>query len=61
MGNRNGIEMEAFPNLNTNNHTTGVYQGRIVEEYGKERQCIPVSFSTYRHDEIRINNTNRDL
>ena len=39
-------------------NTTGVYQGRIVVEYGKERQCIPVSFSTYRHDEIRINNTN---
>ena len=38
-------------------NTTGVHQGKILLEYGGERQCIPVSFSTYRHDEVRINNT----
>ncbi|HOT06709.1 MAG TPA: S8 family serine peptidase [Methanotrichaceae archaeon] len=39
-------------------NTTGVYQGRILLEYGKERQCIPISFSVYRIDEIRISNMN---
>ncbi len=37
--------------------TTGVYQGKILLEYGDEKQCIPVSFSTYLHDDIEINNT----
>ena len=39
-------------------NTTGVYQGKVLLEYDDERQCIPVSFSTYRNDEVKINNTN---
>ncbi|MFB3765160.1 MAG: S8 family serine peptidase [Methanotrichaceae archaeon] len=39
-------------------NTTGVYQGKILLEYGSEQQCIPVSFSIYRNDEVKINNTN---
>jgi len=38
-------------------NTTGMYQGKILLEYNGERQCIPVSFSTHRNDDIQINNT----
>jgi subtilisin family serine protease len=41
-------------------NTTGVYQGKISLEGDGERKCIPISFSTYRNDEIKINN-NRDI
>jgi len=41
-------------------NTTGVYQGKISLEGDGERKCIPISFSTYRNDEIKINNT-RDI
>ena len=37
--------------------TTGVFQGKILLEYGDEKRCIPVSLSTYLHDDIKINNT----
>jgi hypothetical protein len=37
--------------------TTGVFQGKILLEYGDEKQCIPISLSTYLHDDIKINNT----
>ncbi len=39
-------------------NTTGVYQGKILLENGGEKQCIPISFSTYRNDEVKINTTN---
>jgi subtilisin family serine protease len=35
---------------------TGVYQGRILMEYGEEEQCIPMSFAVYRKDDIMIAN-----
>ena len=38
-------------------NTTGAYQGKILLEDGDERRCIPISFSTYRYDEIKINNS----
>ncbi len=41
-------------------NTTGVFQGKILLEEGGERHCIPISFSTYRCDDISINNT-RDI
>jgi subtilisin family serine protease len=38
-------------------NTTGIFQGKILlEEYGG-RQCIPISFATYRYDEVSLNNT----
>jgi subtilisin family serine protease len=39
-------------------NTTGVYQGKILLEYGGERQCIPISFSTCRLDEVKLNSSN---
>jgi len=35
-------------------NATGVYDGRILLEYGEEEQCIPISFATYREDHILI-------
>lgn len=38
-------------------NTTGVFQGKISLEEGGERHCILISFSTYRYDDILIENT----
>jgi subtilisin family serine protease len=39
-------------------NATGTFQGKILLEGSGERQCIPISFSTYRYDEVSLNNTN---
>ena len=42
--------------------TTGVYQGRILLEGDDEKkQCIPISFSTYRDGEIKIDDSWWDI
>jgi len=38
-------------------NTTGVFQGKLLLEGDDGRQCIPISFSAYKHDDISLSNT----
>lgn len=38
-------------------NTTGVFQGKLLLEGYDGRQCIPISFSAYKHDDISLSNT----
>ncbi len=38
-------------------NTTGVFQGKLLLEGDDGKQCIPISFSAYKYDDISLSNT----